>query len=795
MVSKFPISSIILPQAPLCLNHLSALSTHVLSELYANQVQAPEKSTMLEPDPSNWTVYEVVKFFCVTTRPDWAPVFPPLAPAAIGDALRANNISGYILLNFVNNTVLRDELKIGVFGDRLFVTTGIQWLQQRSLLFLSQHTQEDTQTLNPSVVGPATQLGANTPKAPRRIQPTPVTASFLPQQVSRRADSTFTDNDPLFTRILRKYPPKPDSDSDILPEFDSDTDENIELEENPTGEEAAHSTLKSTLLSDAEVSSELDAYVKSQRVKWQEHKLPGQKHRAYDLWIGRDTPDLNKAMSDEALYLRNRLVDLRKAVHRVEHNSRNSVHQTCGNLDQTIYDLCELEWKLGIIHSSHPPEKTKASNPRKKSAHTPREDSDGNETLGSDYSDLEDQDEMAKEKDNLDDFTSSDLNETESPLGEKPSQFGHFELVFADEEEFRDLELDEETASPSEGHVSKRPRLSMDIEFVDLTKTAPSSYDTAEPRYLPFDPDFPLPSNESDQATVRMVQSQNAGELDSDHLNDGSASIFDEVFPMMWKDIEKSGNREKLLAKYLVHLSNERVNKFSFYLGKYMESIYRTEVQDSLKAMSEDELVVNADDIQINYQKMMLGAFFVSWVNRIQLSDHGIDMVYVLVALKAMQAGTQGDGDDQSDEFSKFWTTLDSLLTEYQKWKYLEPSEPNEFAGNQNTTGRKRRKRKIAKSPLSKAQEQAQERQARQAEAKLALNQSLARAGVTNNDPTRKAISFKHPIIYLDARIGRYVKSHQLDGIRFMFREIVENKHPGGCLLAHTMGLGKTMQV
>ncbi|KAK3401165.1 hypothetical protein B0T20DRAFT_348197 [Sordaria brevicollis] len=52
------------------------------------------------------------------------------------------------------------------------------------------------------------------------------------------------------------------------------------------------------------------------------------------------------------------------------------------------------------------------------------------------------------------------------------------------------------------------------------------------------------------------------------------------------------------------------------------------------------------------------------------------------------------------------------------------------------------------------------------------------------------------PLIYVHEKIGKYIKDHQIDGVRFMWDQIVvDSGSRQGCLLAHTMGLGKTMQV
>lgn len=56
---------------------------------------------------------------------------------------------------------------------------------------------------------------------------------------------------------------------------------------------------------------------------------------------------------------------------------------------------------------------------------------------------------------------------------------------------------------------------------------------------------------------------------------------------------------------------------------------------------------------------------------------------------------------------------------------------------------------------------------------------------------------FEHQdLIHLNTSLATKIKPHQLEGVQFMWRELVTDERSlQGCLLAHTMGLGKTMQV
>lgn len=81
------------------------------------------------------------------------------------------------------------------------------------------------------------------------------------------------------------------------------------------------------------------------------------------------------------------------------------------------------------------------------------------------------------------------------------------------------------------------------------------------------------------------------------------------------------------------------------------------------------------------------------------------------------------------------------------------------------------------------------------------LREKIAEEGSVPGDKTRLIVnetkeSDDQALIYINDRIGSRIKDHQIEGVRFMWNQVVvDSSVRQGCLLAHTMGLGKTMQV
>lgn len=69
---------------------------------------------------------------------------------------------------------------------------------------------------------------------------------------------------------------------------------------------------------------------------------------------------------------------------------------------------------------------------------------------------------------------------------------------------------------------------------------------------------------------------------------------------------------------------------------------------------------------------------------------------------------------------------------------------------------------------------------------------STPKPGAVMINPDHKGA---HHSIYIDNQIALHLRPHQVEGIRFLWRELTLSPRLKGALLAHTMGLGKTLQI
>lgn len=340
--------------------------------------------------------------------------------------------------------------------------------------------------------------------------------------------------------------------------------------------------------------------------------------------------------------------------------------------------------------------------------------------------------------------------------------------------------------------------------FVDDSQDA-SLAERLPPVIQPFEPASKLPSSgalSEDDPELRggdpSLQTRPPGEPDDRRLpvNLDDLDLFDMVATMGLKRIELEKNRIHLLAKIVLGLTEDELKSYPPFLNKYYVSLYEEFVQEALRAMLNNQRHVEGRDPDESKLAMRMGALFVSWHHCITLHPMESHKRLVQDALDALI--------DEENMFAVFFERLKQLVGAARVWRRKSGPPPNAQSAEDDAEPQPRllvkfripkRKRSSGIQAVSSQQKEAQDRQARQEKARETLRRQREKEGLSNHDPAGQAVTFKEPIIYLHPHIGQLVKPHQLTGIQFMWRELIEADKPQGCLLAHVMGLGKTMQV
>ncbi|KAF5130100.1 Protein CHROMATIN REMODELING 20 [Metarhizium anisopliae] len=135
-------------------------------------------------------------------------------------------------------------------------------------------------------------------------------------------------------------------------------------------------------------------------------------------------------------------------------------------------------------------------------------------------------------------------------------------------------------------------------------------------------------------------------------------------------------------------------------------------------------------------------------------------------------------GDDAGDDEA-------SLIGQAHKSKPPRKAAPKEIVRNKEAVD-------IREREIRRQEEQETRR--------LRLRANLGENGQIASDKSRLIINESkqddQSFIYINNEIGPRIKDHQIDGVRFMWNQIIQDPElRQGCLLSHSMGLGKTMQV
>ena len=289
-----------------------------------------------------------------------------------------------------------------------------------------------------------------------------------------------------------------------------------------------------------------------------------------------------------------------------------------------------------------------------------------------------------------------------------------------------------------------------------------------------------------------------------------------------WDQLQENQDYHRVLAKVVYSLIREDAVK----LLKYVQHVQDKKLGDLLTAglsaiKNEQEEIEGVPQTQPRVRRLvrLLSLLFASYacltdvMDEDRITDADLDEAFherpnllqsfskclrVVLAHycgadtrkgKKMAKRKAAEVDADTDDKSELADDTDTLMRDPDDESdgHLEKREPSSI---------KKRKRKVAESQEALWQQRSDQLRVQEEERRKAtMEKRLASMDITGDNPAGRAVTFVEPIIFLDPHIGRRIKPHQVGGVQFMWRELVNNPKQQGCLLAHTMGLGKTMQV
>ncbi|TLS23748.1 uncharacterized protein PpBr36_06036 [Pyricularia pennisetigena] len=180
-------------------------------------------------------------------------------------------------------------------------------------------------------------------------------------------------------------------------------------------------------------------------------------------------------------------------------------------------------------------------------------------------------------------------------------------------------------------------------------------------------------------------------------------------------------------------------------------------------------------------------------------SDSDSESLHGLVVGEAVEDVPEGKEEGEEEEVGG--CEADSApspidLTVDSPKKPRKDSSASEISEEEPSPSKKRRvKRDKAAQDmrdLDKRRMEEQEERSRELRAQLAKSDM---SGLQSRLIINEAKKASQGFVYVPQRIAQNIKDHQIEGVRFMWNQVVNDDRSQGCLLAHTMGLGKTVQV
>ena len=638
-----------------------------------------------------------------------------------------------------------------------------------------------------------------------------------------------------------------DSDSDG--EYDLDTWREMEREERKLGQRSAKLS-RHRNLDDTQVNAVIDRALENFAEDWQVKKAPKLQRIACKCWHKSRQQGNKEALIIELTATINNLDirsrNLRKEVLQESWSTEKQVLKQTKCMEETVFGQKYAEWQMCIVKLEKAPEKP-APLPLKlklKGTDVTGQDlKDDEEGIGSDNYDAYDSDEE------MDDFIVDDDVDEDRGFND---ELMVAEAGTADNSQLPMTLISDDHSSPARtpkaandaGNLVKNPLFrsrrkspptsKFETAYIDLTQTSdpvePEASDLkpepeSKPLYRIHTP--PLDAdNESDSSFHRYRKKPvefRKPPVDTEIINlesdtEGSEwnvrspanhvklPAFNEVTKISEMDakwLEERQDRKRLLIWTIARCPKELRQSATTEVERVVYNTLEANVWESLLSLTNDTGKGGRVRLSMSDAYMRIASWFITWTIPARVNQKGgIQRAHLATAI------------DDVTGFSPFYYFLRNCLKYYTQDVKVEPLSLNssrdtpvkrvlleDSADRSQGTPVKKRKYEVQQSQEAMdLQYRAQQRVREQELRKDELKHRFKAFSVNDEDPTKVIINLSkedhHDFIFINPKIGQRIQAHQKDGVRFMWRELTADHNKlQGCLLSHTMGLGKTMQV
>ena len=550
--------------------------------------------------------------------------------------------------------------------------------------------------------------------------------------------------------LLAKW--KNTADDQELPIYNAaelEDDSDGSLEDEIERDEAEDQAAKRRQLSKETVEKLVEKYIDTQGDDWEWTKRNKCQAKAYKLWhttLGAGRQQQVTLQKANIAHLSARLGKIREGIEEELWTKEDLLMKQCEAMHQTCSDLMEARHLLKVLESSERPERPHARSITE--SRTSRKiGSDDEESLQS-----------ASDVDTLEDFIEHDEDAHLAPprrhrspqiRPRDDSTTAHNHDMLAPNVGRGDVQAIPNSPASSSGAISPSP----EYEVIDLTKSSP-----------PVTPEKP-------RMTLQAISQDDNRDhaLPAELTNPNPHLATDaQIRSWSWEDLKNNDDSRRLVMKIVIELEAKTRGAVFDRFRQLEYDVFREEVKNSLNTLVNGSHKVRGlteNDSRIALINAKLWCSFRELEQRYSqgVPEHILMICQNLKGLNALH------------DFMRDWDENRHRLANEEEVIILDKRGKS----NKGKLGKANSKTKEVRRQLKSGQE----RIAEQEENKRQLLSS-ATFDVNVDIPINLTKKEDEPFIMINKHIAHAIKPHQVEGVQFMWRELIKSSE--GCLLAHT---------